>query len=543
MVAPAIDMADGVYDGAAVSVGMIRENVSALLAATFPVTPPAAWFVDPGFGGPTPLTVEDDGRVYGHIATWAQSHIGMGGKVHAPKSKSNYAFFATGAVKCDDGSFANVGQITLAGGHASIEASPAEAVAHYDNTASAIMDVAVGEDRHGIWVAGGVRPDADDAKLRTLRASSVSGDWRPINGNLELVAVCAVNVPGFPIPRARVASGEPVALIAAGVEPLIRQAILDQTFNGQTVESLTDQAIVSALTPLDLRMRMLEDLLLDRVTDTRTEIDETVLQAKLAMNASVQAEVPELAVDDEAILAAVEQAKRMTALRATVHDETPTEPGQPEGPTPLPAEPPEPEPEPESEPEASVVSLDDLRARVHVEPEIEQVPVDLEELRSRVHIEMDASTEEPDDLEALRARVHVEIAEPVADGEVIDLDALRSWVHGSDLPDAVDDPLPQDLDSDLWEDGFPYEMTTQELVRSSIRGTATSSLNAKKRKTMAKKGQALPDGSYPIADSADLGKAVHAYGRAKNKPRVKRHILKRARALGKTSQLPKDWKG
>src|SRR5690606_1868713 len=58
-----------------------------------------------------------------------------------------------------------------------------------------------------------------------IRASAVSGDWRPINGRLELVAVCAVNCPGFPIPRTMVASGAAVSLVAAGIEPIIEQAL------------------------------------------------------------------------------------------------------------------------------------------------------------------------------------------------------------------------------------------------------------------------------------------------------------------------------
>ena len=103
----------------------------------------------------------------------------------------------------DDGKKVNVGQITLTGGHAPLDGKLPDVVAHYDNTKSAVMDVSVGEDKHGIWVAGALRPDIDELRLRAIRASSVSGDWRPINGHLELVAVCAVNVPGFPIPRAR----------------------------------------------------------------------------------------------------------------------------------------------------------------------------------------------------------------------------------------------------------------------------------------------------------------------------------------------------
>jgi len=77
--------------------------------------------------------------------------------------------------------------------------------------------VVAGEDAHGIWVAGALRPDVTPSQIRAFRASSPSGDWRPINGRLELVAVCQVSVPGFPIARAITASGGvPGALVAAG---------------------------------------------------------------------------------------------------------------------------------------------------------------------------------------------------------------------------------------------------------------------------------------------------------------------------------------
>jgi hypothetical protein len=109
-----------------------------------------------------------------------------------------------------------VGQLTLAGGHASLQADAQAAAKHYDDTASAIADVHAGEDEYGIYVAGCLRPDATEAQIRALRASAPSGDWRPINGQLELVAVCQVNVPGFPIARAMVASGKVLALVAAG---------------------------------------------------------------------------------------------------------------------------------------------------------------------------------------------------------------------------------------------------------------------------------------------------------------------------------------
>jgi len=63
------------------------------------------------------------------------------------------------------------------------------------------------------------------------------------------------------------------------------------------------------------------------------------------------------------------------------------------------------------------------------------------------------------------------------------------------------------------------------------------------RKKLARSGAAMPDGSYPIKSEQDLKNAIHAYGRAKNPAAVKRHIIKRARALGLTRLLPEGWEG
>jgi hypothetical protein len=63
------------------------------------------------------------------------------------------------------------------------------------------------------------------------------------------------------------------------------------------------------------------------------------------------------------------------------------------------------------------------------------------------------------------------------------------------------------------------------------------------RKDMASKGEAMKDGSYPIKNKGDLKDAIEAFGRAKNKAATKRHIVKRAKALGATDMLPADWPG
>lgn len=63
------------------------------------------------------------------------------------------------------------------------------------------------------------------------------------------------------------------------------------------------------------------------------------------------------------------------------------------------------------------------------------------------------------------------------------------------------------------------------------------------RNKMADSGEALPDGSYPIADEDDLENAIQAYGRAKDKPKAKAHITKRAKDMGREDMIPEEWGG
>lgn len=209
---------DGIYEE---RLDEYDDELAALAASAAPVVPPKEWFKNPKLDGMTPLTVEDDGRVFGHIATWSTNHIGLPRGTKPPRSASNYAYFRTGVLRTTEGDV-QVGQLTLAGGHANMTFSAKEAVEHYDNTASAVADVVAGEDEFGIYVAGALRPEVTPRQVRAFRASAPSGDWRPIGNKLELVAVCAVNVPGFPIPRAILASagGQVTALVAAGAAPL-----------------------------------------------------------------------------------------------------------------------------------------------------------------------------------------------------------------------------------------------------------------------------------------------------------------------------------
>jgi hypothetical protein len=245
------------------------------VAGAIPVVPPKSWFENQQLNKPTPLTVTDEGQVYGHIAAWHVDHIGLAYGTKPPRSKSKYAYFHTGVVRTDDGVDVPVGQLTLAGGHAPLEASAHEAARHYDDTASAIADVHAGEDAYGIWVAGSIRPGASPEQIRALRASAPSGDWRPIKNSLELVAVCQVNVPGFPIARARVASGQVMALVAAGASTLAK-------LKSDPVSELA------------ARIQKLEQLELTELSIKADSARERFADIRAARRAELQAQITEL---------------------------------------------------------------------------------------------------------------------------------------------------------------------------------------------------------------------------------------------------------
>jgi hypothetical protein len=188
---------------------------------------PAVAFSNPNLAGPTTTTIEEiEGgylRIFGHLAAWGVCHIGIQDTcTTAPHSLIDYAMFRTGTVVTDEGRIA-VGQITMGTGHANLRVNARNAVAHYDNTGLAVADVVVGEDSHGIWFSGLVRPDVPQEQVDALQASALSGDWRRNGTSLELVAALAVNVPGFPIPRTSLAaSGD------AGQESLVAAGIIKQ---------------------------------------------------------------------------------------------------------------------------------------------------------------------------------------------------------------------------------------------------------------------------------------------------------------------------
>ncbi len=198
----------------------------ALVASPAPVNPPRAWFETAEPPGKMPLTITKEGRVYGHLATWDSCHVSfLPSCVPPPKSASSYAYMHTSELDTEDGDTVTVGKLMFSpdnGGHADRRLSAAKASAYYDKTGMAAAFIRVVDGAHGIWAAGALNPDLTDEQRqqmrRELRLNPPSGDWRPINGQYELICGLAVAVPGFPVPRvvmSVVASGEEIELCDA----------------------------------------------------------------------------------------------------------------------------------------------------------------------------------------------------------------------------------------------------------------------------------------------------------------------------------------
>lgn len=67
-------------------------------------------------------------------------------------------------------------------------------------------------------------------------------------------------------------------------------------------------------------------------------------------------------------------------------------------------------------------------------------------------------------------------------------------------------------------------------------------LSAAGRRKAAASGAAMPDGSYPITSKADLRKAIRAVGRGNaDHSAIRKHIIKRAKALGLEAMVPSNW--
>lgn len=211
-----------------------QASIVAALTAAAP-TYDTALFGDPGLSEITPITVTDNGEIFGHVASHDVCHVGIPGEcVTAPMSSRGYVDFHRYPIMTSSGEVM-AGRITVGHSqhvcacencrgrnddHACLNLDAHGSISHHDQM-STVAWVCAGEDttNNAIWVHGVINPKASVDDLAVLTRRKVSGDWRPIAGNSELVEVLALSREreGFPLPRARMSAGRVSALTAAGV--------------------------------------------------------------------------------------------------------------------------------------------------------------------------------------------------------------------------------------------------------------------------------------------------------------------------------------
>ena len=79
-------------------------------------------------------------------------------------------------------------------------------------------------------------------------------------------------------------------------------------------------------------------------------------------------------------------------------------------------------------------------------------------------------------------------------------------------------------------------------TKAVLADLAKRDFSADERDEAADKGQAEPDGSFPIKTKADLKNAISAVGRAKDPAKAKAHIKAQAKKLDAEDMIPDSWK-
>ena len=541
-----VNIPDGIYVEDIDPVEAEAVVASGMIAGAIPVAPPENWFNNPKLEKATPLTVDDEGRVYGHIATWDTDHIGLPFGTRAPRSRSGYSFFHTGVVRTEEGSDIPVGQLTLAGGHADITASAAEAVKHYDDTASAVADIHAGEDAYGIWVAGALRPGTTPEQVRALRASAPSGDWRPIRGSLELVAICQVNVPGFPVARARVASGAVMALVAAGASTLARMKsnpVEELQARVDRLEAKDREALVAAAAEAKARFDALRpakveeealvaDGIYEEVEPHLVSVLEQLLADSVALSFRAQGYHWNVKGSDFS-----EYHSLFGSFYSDIYGTV--------------------------DPIAENILKLGYDSPFDITSFAQMSPLATSQVESNMCQAMAFDLYQASEYMVAQLKNAFAVADAANEQGIADfiagrIDAQQKWswqLKASSVPEEVG----------VIEEGVheePYAMVfaaTPELAGSEEGLTAGASfadmvadyaafvefvtISNDLRKELAKEGKALKDGSYPIRNKADLKNAIRAIGRANKSKRaeVRKHIMKRAKALGATKLIPETW--
>lgn len=88
---------------------------------------------------------------------------------------------------------------------------------------------------------------------------------------------------------------------------------------------------------------------------------------------------------------------------------------------------------------------------------------------------------------------------------------------------------------------LPSEALDYEDYGDDGAALVATAFTTEQRGKLADKGIAMEDGSFPVRNRTDLQHAIRAVGRAKDPEKAKKHIKRRAKALGAVDELPDSY--
>lgn len=207
-----------------------------------PDLPPAEWFSEPGDMPPIgAIHVTNEGRFYGLVAPRDIAHRSFTDRrVTVPTGNVDYSRWMNRETIVAGGKRIATGPITMNCGHTSTDSrvSSQMSMDHYDNSCSIVATARIGENKHGVWIAGALLSDIVPEQVARILACQLSGDWRPHRekpGQREFTGALLVPVPGFPVaanPAVRLDHGQLVASTAPVTWETVDDTILPEFHPG-----------------------------------------------------------------------------------------------------------------------------------------------------------------------------------------------------------------------------------------------------------------------------------------------------------------------
>lgn len=191
------------------------------------LTPPTHMAEAAGRGEPTHMVVQDDGRVYGHVASFTVPLTRSdGSKFWLPRDLDLNATMQ-GHHQTASGQVAAVGMLMTDRSHTDINLPLDIARDKFGHVGNQFAQVRFGYDKVGLWAAGALTPGTPARSVVAARGGSLSGEWFPVlddrgnwAGKYEFLGAQVVNFPGLslnqPADRSRygIAATHPGAFLA-----------------------------------------------------------------------------------------------------------------------------------------------------------------------------------------------------------------------------------------------------------------------------------------------------------------------------------------